>query len=53
MDHAKEAAMRLALADKANGDHLDIAQEATLNALSGIGHALLAIYAAQSAGTET
>jgi hypothetical protein len=36
------------LAETASGDHLDVYQRAHLDALAGIGHALLALNAAVS-----
>lgn len=42
-DHAIRARRLLHYAENVSGDSLDAAQEGTLNALAGIGHALLAV----------
>lgn len=41
MDHAATARRYLGYTESASGDHLNTAQDATLNVLTGIGHALL------------
>lgn len=41
MNHASTAETRLKQADGTSGDHLNSAQEGILNALTGIGYALL------------
>lgn len=43
MDHVHEAVKYLGYAGDTSGDHLNAANEGTLNALTGIGHALLAL----------
>lgn len=44
IDHAAQAVRHLAQADNASGDHLSVPQAATIDALTGIGRALLAIH---------
>jgi hypothetical protein len=53
MDHSSEARKNIASAERASGDHLDTFQAAQLNALQGIGYALLDVAAAIREQTES